>query len=111
MNGSGYADLFGKHFEKTLLTLGFGAYAYAEFPNPFYAEGMVHGDVKVGGKSFGFDASFKTGEKCAGTSVDIQNGNAYVQENAEESLNYSFTSKYIRCITFNIFLCSIKLFG
>jgi len=95
MNGSGYADFYGIHYEKTLLTLGFGAYAYAEFPRPFYAEGMVHGDVKVGGKSFGFDASFKTGEQCAGTSVDIPSGNAYVQENAEESLNYTLINSII----------------
>lgn len=95
MNGNGYADLFGTHYEKTLLTLGFGTYAYAEFPRPFYAEGVVHGDVEVGGKSFGFDASFKTGERCEGTSVDIPAGQVYTQEDAEESLNCTLINSIV----------------
>ncbi|MCY1514473.1 hypothetical protein D9M68_490160 [compost metagenome] len=86
LTGKGYYKIAGVSDEVNLLSLGFGAFAYAEFPNPFYAEGSVSGNVKVGPKSFGFSAEFKTGEKCAGTTVEAPDV-VYAQENADEELN------------------------
>jgi len=96
MDGKGYCTFYGLNYEKTLLTLGFGAYAYAEFPRPFYAEGSIHGDVNVlDVVTFDFDANFKTGERCEGTSVDIPNAPAYTQENAEENLNCTLINSIV----------------
>jgi len=87
LTGKGYYKIAGISDEINLISLGFGAFAYAEFPNPFYAEGSFSGNVKIGKKiSFGFNAEFKTGEKCAGTTVEAADV-VYVQENAAEDLN------------------------
>ena len=96
MTGTGYCTAWGFSYQKTLLSLGFGAYAYAEFPKPFYAEGSVHGNVNVlDVVSFDFDANFKTGEQCAGTSVDIPNVPVYNQEDATEDLNCTLINSIV----------------
>jgi len=96
MSGTGYCTAWGLNYSKTLLSLGFGAYAYAEFPRPFYAEGSVYGDVNIlDVVSFGFNADFKTGEQCAGTSVDIPDAPVYAQEDAEESLNCTLINSLV----------------
>jgi hypothetical protein len=54
-----------------------------------------HGDVKIGKKiSFGFDAEFKTGEKCAGTTAAVPDV-VYAQENAQEELNYTLINSIV----------------
>ncbi len=99
MDGKAYYDYQGTYIKEyseiNLISLGFGAYAYAEFPKPFYAEGSVSGNAQVLGLiSFNFSAEFKTGEPCAGTSVDVPNM-VYAQEDAEESLNYTLINSVI----------------
>ncbi len=96
MSGSGYANAFGNYYEVPLLSLGFGTYAYAEFPKPFYAEGSVSGYVKVlGAVKFNFDAEFKTGERCEGTSVDAPTAQVYAQEDAEDNLNSTLINSIV----------------
>lgn len=95
LTGKGYAQVGNNYSDVQLVSLGFGAFALAEFPNPFYAEGYFHGDVSIGKHiSFGFDAAFKTGEKCAGTTVEAPDI-IYAQENAEEELNYTLINSII----------------
>ncbi len=81
--------------EVNLLSLGFGAYAYTEFPNPFYAEGSVSGYARVlDFINFNFSADFKTGDRCEGTSVVTQDA-VYAQENATESLDKTLINSII----------------
>ncbi|MEJ7693427.1 hypothetical protein [Daejeonella sp.] len=99
MDGKAYYDYQGtvikEYSEINLISLGFGAYAYAEFPKPFYAEGSVSGNAQVLGLiNFNFSAEFKTGEQCAGTSVDVPSV-VYAQEDAEESLNYTLINSVV----------------
>lgn len=99
MDGKAYYDWQGKvlkeYNEVNLISLGFGAYAYAEFPKPFYAEGSVSGNAQVLGLiNFNFSAEFKTGEQCEGTSVDVPDV-IYAQEDAEESLNYTLINSIV----------------
>ena len=99
MDGKAFYDYKGSSIsyykEINLLSLGFGAYAYAEFPKPFYAEGSVSGYANVlNFINFNFTADFKTGEQCAGTSVEAPIS-TYAQEDAEESLNYTLINSII----------------
>lgn len=99
MDGKAYYDWQGKYIQEynevNLISLGFGAYAYAEFPKPFYAEGSVSGNAQVLGLiNFNFSAEFKTGEQCEGTSVDVPDA-VYAQEDAEESLNYTLINSIV----------------
>jgi hypothetical protein len=76
--------------EIDLLSISGGAYVDAEFPNPFYAEGGIGGTVNIfdGAVSFGYTATFKTGERCGGSPIASSTNNVYTQQNAVDSLSY-----------------------
>lgn len=95
LTGKGYYDGVVINEEVTLLSLGFGAFAQAEFPNPFYAEGSFNGTVDIlDVVSFNFSAEFKTGEQCAGTTIEVPDV-VYEQENAQEELNYTLINSIV----------------
>ncbi len=95
LTGKVYYSLAGSNHQIDLLSIGFGAYAMAEFPNPFYAEGSFTGSISLTKKiSFSYTAEFKTGEKCEGTTVEAPDV-VYEQENAEEELNYTLINSIV----------------
>jgi hypothetical protein len=99
LTGKGYYKIGNLYDEVNLIQIGFGAFAQAEFPKPFYAEGFFHGDVKIGKKiSFGFDAQFKTGDPCAGTTTTAPDV-VYAQENAQEELNYTLINSIVNPVS------------
>jgi len=111
-----YHRCTGQNGTVNLVSIYGGAYASAEFPNPFYASGAISAGVNIldGLISFGYSATFKTkGAPCGGAALAEPNSTVYAQQDEADSLSYTLiksiitpggTSEIARTTTFGALL-------